>query len=97
MIDDTSRAAISAQVAHLLSEERKKCGLSMNRLAEKAGISQSLVSAIEKGPWNLTLDTLLRIAEVLEINAGDILGQAIRDVQKSKGPSHADRKRKSKS
>jgi transcriptional regulator with XRE-family HTH domain len=73
---------IGAEVARLLSEERTKRGLSMNRLAEKAGLSQSLVSSFEKTPWNPTLDTLLRIAKALEINLGDVLKQAIQNVDK---------------
>ena len=51
-------------------------------LAAKAGLSQSLISSFEKTPWNPTLATLLRIATVLEVNLGDILKQAIRNIGK---------------
>jgi len=71
---------IKAEVARLLGEERTRQGLSMNRLAEKAGLSQSLVSSFEKTPWNPTLGTLLRIASVLEVNLGDVISQAIKNV-----------------
>ena len=53
---------------------------SIGILAEKAGLSQSLVSSFEKTPWNPTLGTLLRIASVLEVNLGDVISQAIKNV-----------------
>jgi len=37
VVEDFARKHIKAEVARLLSEERKKCGLSMNVLAAKAG------------------------------------------------------------
>lgn len=82
MNDDKVLDDIKAEVARLLSEERTRQGISMNRLAEKAGLSQSLVSSFETTPWNPTLSTLLRIARVLEVNLGDIIKQAIVAVEK---------------
>ena len=92
MVEDFARQHIKAEVARLLSEERKKRRLSMNMLAEKAGLSQSFVStfesapvnpALDKTPWNPTLDSLLRMAKVLEVNLGDILKSAILNVEKA--------------
>lgn len=91
-MEDTTRQRIKAEVARLLSAERRKRRLSMNMLAEKAGLSQSFVSTFESAPtnpvtdntpWNPTLDTLLRMATVLEVNLGDILKQAIRNVARA--------------
>lgn len=77
---ETKRDAVCAEVVKLLSEERQKKGLSMNALAGKAGLSQSLISTLESNPWNPTLDTLLRIADVLEVELGEILIQASKAV-----------------
>lgn len=77
------REAIAFNVVRLLREEREKRGLSMNVLAQKAGLSQSIVSLIERDLRNPTLDTLLRIAEVLEIDLGEILTQARKEASKS--------------
>ena len=55
----------------------------MNVLAARAGLSQSLISTFESTPWNPTLDSLLRIAEVLEVNLGDVIRQALANVQQS--------------
>ena len=71
-----NREEICAEVVRLLVEERKRLGLSGNSLAEKAGLSQSLISSLESNPWNPTLDTLLRIADVLELDLGELISKA---------------------
>jgi transcriptional regulator with XRE-family HTH domain len=89
VVEDFAREQIKAEVARLLSEARQKRNLSMNKLAEKAGLSQSFISSFEtiptqasadQTPWNPTLDSLLRIAKVLELNLGDVLKKAIRNI-----------------
>jgi len=79
-MNDDLRPAISSEVARLLSEERRRRGLSMNQLAAKADLSQSFISGFEANPWNPTLDSLLRIADVLELNLGEVIRQAIENV-----------------
>jgi transcriptional regulator with XRE-family HTH domain len=92
VVDDLAHTRIKAEVARLLSEERRRRRLSMNMLAAKAGLSQSFISsfetaptnpALDKTPWNPTLDSLLRMAVVLEVNLGDVLKRAIRNVEKA--------------
>ena len=68
--------AISSQVACLLKEEREKRGLSLNVLAQKAGVSRQTVSYVEQEVQNPTLDTLLRITSVLEIDLEKIIAKA---------------------
>ena len=53
-------------VARIIREERMKRGLSLNLLAERAGLSRQMVSYVEQEARNPNLDTLLRIADVLE-------------------------------
>jgi len=57
-------------------EERKRQRISGNSLAERAGLSQSLISTLETNPWNPTLDTLLRIGDVLQVDVGEIVSKA---------------------
>ena len=76
MSKDDIRDKICAEVVRLLIEERKRQGLSGNALAEKAGLSQSLISSLETNPWNPTLDTLLRIGEVLALDVGELITRA---------------------
>jgi transcriptional regulator with XRE-family HTH domain len=58
----------SFEVVRLLRKERIRREISLNRLAEKAGLSRSMVSYVERGMRNPTLDTLLRIAEALDLD-----------------------------
>jgi transcriptional regulator with XRE-family HTH domain len=66
---------ISLEVVRLLKKERIRRGISMNRLAEKAGLSQSMVSLLERGMRTPTLDTLLRISAALNVDLSKLLKQ----------------------
>jgi transcriptional regulator with XRE-family HTH domain len=70
------REAFCSEVARILQDERKQKGISMTRLAERAGLSQSMISLIERNLRNPTLDTLLRITEALDIELSDVLDAA---------------------
>jgi transcriptional regulator with XRE-family HTH domain len=71
--EETHRRAIASSVVKLLRAERERKGLSMNVLAAKAGLSQQTVSYVEREMRNPTLDTLLRISAVLDVDLGEIL------------------------
>jgi transcriptional regulator with XRE-family HTH domain len=72
--------AICAEIAHLLGEERKRLKLSKNKLASLTGLNQSTVSRLENYHENPTMDSLLRVAYVLNINLGDVIKRAIKKV-----------------
>lgn len=76
MSKNSLRDAIAANAVRLLREEREKRGLSMNVVAQRSGLSHSIVSLIERDLRNPTLDTLLRIAEAIGIDLGEIITQA---------------------
>jgi transcriptional regulator with XRE-family HTH domain len=78
------RDAICAEITRLLGEERKRRKLSKNALAYKAGLNQSTVSRLENFADNPTLDSLLRIADVLELNLGDVVKRAIQNVAQAR-------------
>jgi transcriptional regulator with XRE-family HTH domain len=75
------RAAVCAEIVRLMSEERKRRGLSKNKVAYMTGLNQSTVSRLENHPDNPTLDSLLRVAQVLELNLGNVLKLAIHNVE----------------
>jgi transcriptional regulator with XRE-family HTH domain len=68
--------AVAANVTKLLREERKKRGLSMNVLAQRAGLSHSIISLVERDLRSPSLDTMLRLAEALDADLGKIITQA---------------------
>ena len=74
------REAICAELVRLIGEERERQKLSKNKLAFLTGLNQSTVSRLENYPENPSLDSLLRIADALEINLGDVLRQAVQIV-----------------
>ena len=76
MAKSKTRDAIEMAVVRLLREERQRRGLSMTRLAEGAGLSQGMISLVERDLRNPTLDTLLRMAEVLKVDLWRVLRQA---------------------
>ena len=53
------------EIALQISEARKKQGITQKKLADKLHTTQSVVSRIENGNQNISLDLLFRIASVL--------------------------------
>ena len=70
------RQIISSKVVAALRAERLKQNLSMNVLAQKAGLHVSMVSLIERELRKPTLDVFLRIAEALGVDLWKILKSA---------------------
>jgi repressor LexA len=67
---------ISLEVVRLLRKERTDREISMLRLAQKSGLSVAMISYVERGMRNPTLDTLLRIAIALDVDLSKLLNQA---------------------
>lgn len=81
---DKNRQAVCTRVARLLKEEREKRGLSMTVLAERAGLSQQMVSYVERGMRNPGLDTLIRLTEAMEVDLAELIKQAQATASKKK-------------
>lgn len=76
MTKKNSVLATSAEVARLLESERVNKKLSMTELAKQSGLSQQMISYVERGMRKPTLDTLLRIARGLEVDLWKVLKTA---------------------
>lgn len=76
--------AVANAVAAQLRRERQRCKLSMNAVAERAGLSQQMVSYVERGMRNPTLDTLLRMAAALEVDLAAIITAAQRQSRRTR-------------
>lgn len=74
--------AVVREAIRLLSEKRIAFGLSMKAVAERAGVSHTMVSRIERGLRSPTLDMLLRISFAMEIELWPILREAEARVDK---------------
>jgi transcriptional regulator with XRE-family HTH domain len=70
------RDEIAASVIAALRTHRLDQGVSMNALAERSGLSLTMISFVERGIRKPTLDTLLRISEALGVSLGKLIHQA---------------------
>lgn len=93
LIEDTDRAAISlGERLRLVREER---GLSLSELAEKAGISPSYLSEIERDNVYPAIHTLKLLANSLKVSVssligpGGTIGQKLRRAREEQGLSQA--------
>ena len=82
MSKNSLREAIAANVVRFLREERERRGLSMNVVAQRSGLSHSIISLVERDLRNPTLDTLLRMSEAIGIDLGEIITRARRELKK---------------
>ncbi|NOG99866.1 MAG: helix-turn-helix transcriptional regulator [Ignavibacteriae bacterium] len=60
-----SAAKTRLELAIQIAQEREKAGISQKELALKLQTTQSVISRIENGRQNISLDMLQRIAEAL--------------------------------
>ncbi len=56
-----------------LRTARRNRGLSLESLAQRSGVSRSMVSQIERGESSPTIATLLRLTRALELDLGEML------------------------
>jgi transcriptional regulator with XRE-family HTH domain len=77
-----SQQAICSRVARILRQEREKRGISMNIIAERAGLSQQMISYVEREMRNPTLETLLRISAAIGIDLSEVIKRATKEAGK---------------
>ncbi len=60
-------------LAETVAERRKELKLSQAALSEKAGINRSILSRLESGDYNPSVDQLLSLSSVLGFNVSDVI------------------------
>ncbi len=53
---------------------RKECGITQVELAKTLGVTQSMVSRIEKGELRLNGEVIIKLAKLFKISADELLG-----------------------
>ncbi|MGF1688723.1 helix-turn-helix transcriptional regulator [Photobacterium japonica] len=66
----------NALVGYELEKQRKNLGLEQADLVERTGMSQPVLSRVEKGKASITIDQLFLLCEALDIAPSDIIGKA---------------------
>lgn len=56
------------QLGQRIADERKAQGISIRKMAGMTGTSSRAVQAVEKGWYNVGIDTYLKIAEILNLS-----------------------------
>ena len=59
-------------IGRRIKEARQGKGLSQEALSEKIGMSAKYLSSIERGKENPTLDTLIKLADALEVETSEL-------------------------
>jgi transcriptional regulator with XRE-family HTH domain len=66
------------QLGSRLRQERLKHNLTQERLAEQIDVSHAYIGQIERGERSLTLVTLIKLANQLEVTADDLLHESLK-------------------
>ena len=78
-VTDTRRGIATKEglgtIANRLVTLRKEAGLSQAQMAEKLGVSQTVVSDYERGALRLHGELILKLAEILSVSADELLGR----------------------
>ena len=55
---------------------RQALGLSQDQFADKIGMHRAYFGALERGKWNITIQTLIRVSDGLGVSAATIISEA---------------------
>lgn len=69
----SSRHAALKEFGSRVRHRRRALGLSQEKLAERAGLHRTYMGAVERGERNLAVLNILRLAEALAVEPGDLL------------------------
>lgn len=56
------------QIGQAIAETRKAQGITIRKMAEMAGTSTRAIQAVEKGLYNVGIDTYLKLAQTLNLS-----------------------------
>jgi transcriptional regulator with XRE-family HTH domain len=73
-------------IAQTLVRLRKERGLTQAQMAKRLGVSQPVVSDYERGGLRLHGELILRVAEILDVSANELLGLDTKAVPNKHGP-----------
>jgi transcriptional regulator with XRE-family HTH domain len=71
---------LCAEVVRLLHEERQRRKISKYTIGERSGLSQQMVGYVERGMRNPSFETIMRMADALEVDLEKIIARARREV-----------------
>ena len=75
---------IEQTIGMRIKELRKQKKIPQEKLAEMIGITPNYLSALERGAYNIKLDTLVQIIDCLDITADDLFRDVIKNGYQNK-------------
>ena len=70
---------IEQEIGRRIKELRKQKKIPQEKLAEMIGITPNHLSALERGAYNIKLNTLVQIIDCLDVMADDIFRDVIKN------------------
>lgn len=71
-----------------IRNKRKAMGWTQEQLAEAIGVSTSFIGHIERGSRKSSIDTLVELANVMDVSADFLLADSLTTVTKASIPHH---------
>ncbi len=81
---------IEQEIGRRIKEIRKQKKIPQEKLAEMIGITPNYLSALERGAYNIKLDTLVQIIDCLDITADDLFRDVIKNGYQNRSSRLAD-------
>lgn len=75
-----SEAALPVIIGNNVQHFRKRVGLTQGQLAERAELSNAYISRVERGEKGLSVASLLRLSEALDVSCDAILKKPSADI-----------------
>jgi transcriptional regulator with XRE-family HTH domain len=67
------KSAVCAKFGEAVRVTRERCGYSQDRFARHSGLDRSYFAAIERGEFNVSLHTIIKIATALDTKPSALL------------------------
>ncbi len=74
--------AIKKKLGERIRELRKSAGITQEELGEKAELNYKYIGEVERGQVNVSLDSIVKIAEALGVKIGDLFSKEKIPIQK---------------
>jgi transcriptional regulator with XRE-family HTH domain len=69
-------SAVNVALGEAMRSARHERGYNQEALARRSGLDRSYYGAIERGEFNVTMDTVSKVAAALALSISDLLRQA---------------------
>ncbi len=70
-------------LSKLIRRKREEIGMSQTELAERSGLHRTYINNIERGTKNISIESVKKIADALNLPVSDLLSEAESDIERS--------------